>query len=187
MQIGGTNNGVVAGINLTSAELAQINTTSGGTVTIGDAAQTGNITFSIATPATTAGASLDVIQSATSAGQIILDEASGSGTGLNGNASTVTLMPGTGGIQSALYSTGTPLSTNGFVASGATLNLAMGFAPKLGTQLTVVNNTATPAANNLIGGTFSICRRVEPIRQATRVCPTPSKPTTKEATATTWC
>ena len=56
MQIGGTNNAAVAGINLTTAELAQIYTTSTGTVTIGDSLQTGNITFSTATPATTAGA-----------------------------------------------------------------------------------------------------------------------------------
>ena len=56
MQIGGSNNSVVGGINLTSAELAQIYTTAGGTITIGDGQQTGNITFSTATPATTAGA-----------------------------------------------------------------------------------------------------------------------------------
>ena len=58
MQIGGSNNAAVNGIDLTSAELAQIFTTSTGTVTIGDSSQTGSITFSTATPATTPGAAL---------------------------------------------------------------------------------------------------------------------------------
>ena len=54
MSLGGTNN-AVAGINLTDAELAQIQTTATGTVTIGDSSQTGNITFTTATPATDCG------------------------------------------------------------------------------------------------------------------------------------
>ncbi len=155
MLIGGTNSSPVAGINLTSAELARIVTTANGTVTIGDTAQTGNITFSTATPATAVGAALNVLQSTSGAGQIILDSASGSGTVLNGNGGTVTLMPGTGSIQTTLYATGTLLATNGFSASGKSINLALGVAPTLGTQFTVVNNTATPAASNLISGTFS--------------------------------
>ena len=61
MSIGGTNN-AVTGINLTDAELAQIYTTASGTVTFGDSSQTGNITFTTATPATTAGASTVVVQ-----------------------------------------------------------------------------------------------------------------------------
>ncbi|HEY5311060.1 MAG TPA: hypothetical protein VIK18_01030, partial [Pirellulales bacterium] len=155
MLVGGTNGSPVAGINLTSAELAQIFTTSTGTVTIGDGQQTGNITFSTATPATTAGASLNVIQSASGAGQIILDDASGSGTGLNGNGGLVSLTPGTGGIQTTLFSTGTPLASQEFSTSGNPLNLSLGFAPTIGAQLTVVNNTATPVGSNLISGTFS--------------------------------
>jgi len=94
MSIGGTNN-AVAGINLTDAELAQIFTTASGTVTFGDSSQTGNITFTTATPATTPGAATAVVQSTTGPGQIILDD-TGSGTGLNGNSGTVTLTPGTG-------------------------------------------------------------------------------------------
>ncbi|HEY5314842.1 MAG TPA: MBG domain-containing protein, partial [Pirellulales bacterium] len=155
MLVGGTNSSPVAGINLTTAELAQIFTTSTGTVTIGDGQQTGNITFSTATPATTAGASLDVIQSTTGAGQIILDDASGSGTGLNGNGGLVSLTLGTGGIQTTLFSTGTPLASQGFSTSENPLNLSLGFAPTIGAQLTVVDNTATPAGSNLISGTFS--------------------------------
>jgi sugar lactone lactonase YvrE len=155
MLIGGTNSSPVAGINLTTAELAQIQSTSTGTVTIGDSGQTGNITFSTATPATTAGAALNVIQSTAGAGQIILDDGAGSGTGLNGNGGTVTLTPGTGGIQTTLYATGTPLASMGFTTSGMTLNLALGFAPTIGQQLTVVSNTATSAAGNLINGTFT--------------------------------
>ena len=56
MSVGGTNN-AVAGVSLTDAELAQIFTTSTGTVTVGDNAQTGSITFTTATVATTPGAS----------------------------------------------------------------------------------------------------------------------------------
>ncbi len=155
MLIGGTNSTPVAGINLTSAELAQITTTGTGTVTIGDSSQTGNITFSTASPTTTTGTTLNVIQSAAGSGQITLDDASGSATGLNGNGGTVILTPGTGGIQTTLFATGTPLATNGFSASGKTLNLTLGFAPTPGMQLTIINNTATPAASNLISGTFS--------------------------------
>ena len=83
MSIGGTNN-AVTGINLTDAELAQIYTTASGTVTFGDSSQTGNITFTTATPATTPGASTVVVQSTTGPGQIILND-TGTGTGLNGN------------------------------------------------------------------------------------------------------
>ena len=161
MLIGGTNSSPVAGINLTSAELAQIYTTSTGTVTIGDSSQTGNITFSTATPATTAGAGLNVVQSTAGSGEIILDDASGSGTGLNGNGGRVTVTPSTTGIQTTLYATGTPLATKGFTASGTSLNLTLGFAPTIGTQLTVVNNTATPAAGNLINGAFRTWLRAE--------------------------
>ena len=155
MLIGGTNSSPVAGINLSSAELRQIVTTATGLVTIGDVAQTGNITLTTAIPTTTPGASLNVLESATGAGQIILNDATGTGTGLNDNGSEVSLTPGTGGIQSTLYATGTPLVTNGFVASGETLNLALGFAPTIGTKLTVISNTALPASSNPIGGTFT--------------------------------
>src|SRR5262249_41041666 len=44
MQIGGSNNAAVTGINLTSAELATIVTASSGAITIGDSSQTGDIT-----------------------------------------------------------------------------------------------------------------------------------------------
>ena len=155
MLIGGTNSNPVAGVNLTSAELAQIYTTSTGAVTIGDNQQTGNITLSTATPATTPGAAVNVIQSTSGAGQIILDDGAGTATALNGAGGTVALTPGAGGVQTTLFATGIPLATDGFTASGETLNLTLGFAPAPGTQLTLINNTATPAASNPIGGTFS--------------------------------
>ena len=97
MSLGGTNN-AVAGINLTDAELAQIQTISGSTVTLGDSGQTGNITFTTATMATTAGASTVVVESTTGPGQIILDDGGGTGTALNGNGGTISLTAGTGGI-----------------------------------------------------------------------------------------
>ena len=52
MSLGGTNN-AVAGIDLTQGELAQIRTTASGTLTVGDSTQTGNITLTTATLATT--------------------------------------------------------------------------------------------------------------------------------------
>ena len=97
----GSSNDAVTGINLTAAELAQIQTTSTGTVTIGDGSQTGNITFTTATPVTTPGASLVVMQDASGPGQIILDNSGGTATALNGNGSTITLDAGAGGIVAA--------------------------------------------------------------------------------------
>ena len=153
MSIGGTNN-AVAGINLTDAELAQIFTTASGTVTFGDSSQTGNITFTTATPATTAGASTVVLQSPTGPGQIVLDD-TGSGTGLSGNGGSVTLTAGTGGIVTPLNASGVPLASQGFNATGLTLSLSLNFAPTIGTQLMLISNTATPASSHPITGTFA--------------------------------
>ena len=74
MSLGGANS-AVAGINLTDAELAQIQTTATGMLTLGGGGQTGDITFTTATPATTPGASTEVAQYPGIAGQIILDDA----------------------------------------------------------------------------------------------------------------
>ena len=100
MSLGGANN-AVAGINLTDAELAQIQTTATGMVTVGDSTQIGNITFTTATVATTAGVSTLVVQATGGAGQIILDDGAGTATALNGNGGTITLNAGTGGIVAA--------------------------------------------------------------------------------------
>ena len=153
MSLGGTNS-AVAGINLTDAELAQVQTISSGTVTIGDNAQTGNITFTTATVATTAGVPTVVLQSTSGAGQIIIDDA-GTGTGLNGNGGLVSLTPGTGGITAPNSTAGVPLAAQGFNATGLTFTPTLTFAPTRGQQLTLINNTATPAAGNPITGTFS--------------------------------
>lgn len=96
MSLGGTNNTAVAGINLTNAELARIVTTSHGTITFGDTSQTGNITFTTSTPATTAGAATVVVQSG--AGQTIFDDAASTSAALNGAGGAITLTSGTGGI-----------------------------------------------------------------------------------------
>ncbi len=152
MLIGGTISSPIAGINLTSAELAQIQPASGGSLTIGEPLQAGTITFKSATPTTTA-TQLYVMEDTAGTGAIILDDSSG-GTALNGSGGTLTLTAGTGGIQTTLYAIGTPLATNGLSASGP-LNLSLGFAPTIGTQLTVINNTATPAGSNLVSGAFS--------------------------------
>ena len=150
MLLGDTSGGPIAGINLSTAELAQLQPAADGILSIGDPLQTGNITFKAATPAL---APLNVVESTVGGGGIILDDSS-SGTALNGNGGAITLTPGTGGIQTTLYATGTPLTTSGFAASGS-LNLSLGFAPTLGMQFTVVNNTATPAVSSPIDGTFT--------------------------------
>ena len=151
MSFGDANDNTVAGIYLTGAELAQIQTTATGTVTIGDSSQTGNIAFTIATPATTPGASTVVVQDPTGPGQIILDDGAGAGTALDGNGGPVSLTAGAGGIQTTLYATGLPLSAAGFTINQAKLNLALGFAPGPAAELKVVNNTLT----NPINGSFS--------------------------------
>jgi hypothetical protein len=153
MSIGGTNN-AVAGINLTDAELAQIATAAVGTVTFGDSSQTGNIIFTTATPSTTPGASIRVVQSPSGPGQVVLDDA-GNGTGLNGNGGSVTLSPGTGGIVVPLSAAGVPLAVQGFNANGLILTPTLRFAPTLGTQLTLIDNTASPPARHPITGTLA--------------------------------
>jgi hypothetical protein len=153
MNIGGGSPG--EGINLTNAALAQVETTATGTITFGDSTQIGDITFTSATPATTVGAGTVVVQSTTGAGQIVLDDDGGAGMGLDSSGGTVTLTPGTGGIVTPLSATGVPLATQGFNASGLTLTPTLSFVPTADTQLTVINNTATPAAGNPILGTFA--------------------------------
>ncbi len=64
----------MAGINLTDAELAQIQTTAAGSITFGDSSQTGDITFKAVAPATTAGAGIVALQDASGAGAIVLDD-----------------------------------------------------------------------------------------------------------------
>jgi hypothetical protein len=150
----GSATGGTAGINLTDAELAQIYTTSSGTITFGDSSQTGDITFTTVTAATTPGASTLAVESPSGPGQIILDDA-GSATGLNGNGGTVTLTPGAGGIVVPLSAASVPLATDGFNATGLTLGLSLTFAPALGTPLTLISNTAAPPAANPISGTFA--------------------------------
>ena len=146
MSLGGTNNDAVDGINLTSAELARIFTTSTGTVTVGDPTQTGDITFSGATVATTAGAATTVVQSNTGAGQIVLDASNG--IALDGNGGTVTLTPGTGGLSASVPDVGALLATNGFTAAGLTLNLALNAAPTPGQNITLVSDTGSPIDGN---------------------------------------
>jgi hypothetical protein len=50
---------------------------------------------------------------------------------------------------------GVALASNGFTATNLPFSLTLQFAPTLGTQLTIVNNTATPAAGNPIVGTLN--------------------------------
>jgi hypothetical protein len=148
MEIGGTTNAAVNGINLTSAELAQIVTSASGTIAFGDTNQTGNITFAGAKTATTAGASTNVDQSTTGGGQILFDNTNG--IALNGNGGLVSLTPGTGELSGTLNTTGALIASNGFTASGLTLSLALGFAPSSATTITLVADSGTP-----ISGSFN--------------------------------
>ena len=87
LSLGGADD-AVAGINLTDAELARIQTITGGTLTIGDSDQTGDIMFITAKmPASKATV---VLQSTSGGGKVLLD-GSGTSTGLDGNGGTVTL------------------------------------------------------------------------------------------------
>ena len=126
MSLGGAND-AVAGVNLTDAELAQIQTTAIGTLTFGDSAQIGDITFTMATPATTAGTSIVVVQASDGPGRIVLE---GDGTDLNGNGGTVALTSGASNIVAPLSPAGAPLITQGFNATGLTLTPTLDFAPR---------------------------------------------------------
>jgi hypothetical protein len=90
----------VAGINLGSAELADIHITPTGTLTFGDDSQTGDITFRTARPTTTAGAAIVVKQAPGGPGEVVLDDA-GAGSALDANSRTVRLVAGAGGIVAA--------------------------------------------------------------------------------------
>ena len=127
MQVGTTTNSLGTGIYLTNDELAQLYTTATGSITFGDPLQTGNITFTTATPATTAGTAINAVESTSGAGAIVLDTNSGAGTALNGNGGQVSLTPGSGGIETSL-SSATALATDGFTPNGA-LNLTLGSKP----------------------------------------------------------
>jgi hypothetical protein len=99
MLLGDTSN-PVDGINLSSAELADIRTTPTGTLNFGDDSQTGDITFRTARPATTAGAAIVVKQAPAGPGKVVLDDA-GAGIALDGNGRSVRLTAGAGGIVAA--------------------------------------------------------------------------------------
>jgi ligand-binding sensor domain-containing protein len=158
MSIGGNASG--ANINLTNAELGQIFTTAAGSITFGDSAQTGAITFQDATPATTAGASVVVQQSATGAGQIMLNTSSG--IALSADNGNVTLNAGTGGIAaSATSSTAevasshtVTLNTTGAIGSaGSRVQFDAVYAP----GGVVVGSTLKPSGIYLGGlGNFTL-------------------------------
>jgi len=86
---------------------------------------------------------------------IILDDGLGTGTALDGNGGTCNSdhrewrhrNPDTTGTM-------WPLATQGFNATGLMLTPTPYFTPSPGTQLTLINNTATPAASNPITGCF---------------------------------
>jgi hypothetical protein len=103
----GADPGPSAGLSLSSAELARIFTTDSGTITFGDAAQTGNITFAAA-PATP-GAGVAALQAVGGPGAIVLDGSAG--TALAAGSGNVRLSAGAGGIvalgaASSIASTG---------------------------------------------------------------------------------
>ncbi|MCY2996416.1 MAG: autotransporter-associated beta strand repeat-containing protein, partial [Planctomycetota bacterium] len=166
----------VTGINLSDAELACLRTAADGTFTLGDSSQTGNITFTTATLATTAGAATVVVQSPSGGGKIVLDDG-GTGPALNGNGGTVSLTAGTVGIQAATV-------TNAFAEIANATAVTLSSAAGIGTttqalQLGATNLTSQSSASqflsalapvsitsvdagtstiNLLGGTFNLTR-----------------------------
>jgi autotransporter-associated beta strand protein len=144
MSLGGTND-AVAGVNLTDAELSQIRTTSAGAITIGDAAQIGNIILTTATPAVTLGASTIITQAAGGAGRIILDDEAGAGMALNGNGGTIALNAGKGGIQ-ALTTPNTVAEIGN--ATAATLNSSGGIGTVQPLQIAATALTTNSSANH---------------------------------------
>ncbi|HET6884554.1 MAG TPA: hypothetical protein VFI31_30650, partial [Pirellulales bacterium] len=144
MQIGGSNNSAVSGINLTSAELSRIVTAASGAITFGDASQTGNITFTTANPATTPGAGVSVNQSGT--GQIILDDGSGSAAALTAGGGAVTLNAGSGGIVE-LSTDKTGIADFASASSVALAGGALGSSSKP-LQFAATNLTTNTSASN---------------------------------------
>ena len=146
MSLGGTNN-AVNGIDLTDAELAQIETTSSGTVTFGDSSQTGNITCTTATLATTAGAAAAIVQSTSGGGQIILDDGAGTAIALNGNGGPLRLAAGAGGIVAAAANTAGPADLGGATTTSLVSGGPLGTSSQP-LQLGATNLDSNTAANN---------------------------------------
>jgi sugar lactone lactonase YvrE len=142
MSLGGADN-AVAGVNLTDAELARIVTGPLGSVVFGDAGQTGDITFTTATPATTSGASVVVRQSPAGPGKIVLDDdAAGTpGVALNGNGGAVSLTAGASGIVAA-----NPTDGSAEIATRRSVTLDTPGGIGSGTNRVQFDATATPAA-----------------------------------------
>ena len=146
MSLGGTNTAVI-GVNLTDTELTRITTLASGTITVGDSGQTGDITFSTATVATTAGAATTALQSTAGADKIVLDNGTGTGTALNGNSGNVSLTAVAGGIVEA--ATNTTAATD----IGSATNTALVSAGAIGinslpVQIGATNLDANTSANN---------------------------------------
>src|SRR5262249_54108580 len=151
MSIGGADN-AVSGINLTDSELAQLVTTSSGTITFGDTGQIGDITFTTALPATTAGSGIVVLQSTSGPGQIILDNNPSGGPGVALAASgTISLTAGTGGIVEAfgprsslpdIATSGTSVTIDTAAPVGSPTN-PIGFANESAAQQVISIGTTT--------------------------------------------
>jgi hypothetical protein len=143
------------GVNLSDAELAQIFTTAGGTVTFGDPTQTGNITFADATPASTPGASVVVLQAPTGPGAIILD--STAGTALAAGSGNVSLSAGSGGIVAIGDATNPSIASSGQVSLDATGGIGaaadpIGFEPTATATTVTVGTSSVPGRGVYLGG-----------------------------------
>jgi uncharacterized repeat protein (TIGR03803 family) len=147
MSLGGTNNAAVAGVNLTSAELGRIYTAPG-TITFGDGSQTGNITFTTASPGATIGTAIVAVQASGGPGTIILDDGAGSGTALSASGGTISLTAGTGGIVALSGSN----STAELATSGTTITLnTVGPIGTSSNRIQFADNTNLAQQNVVIG------------------------------------
>ena len=140
MNIGGTNINVVNGINLTSTELTRLIVASGGTIVFGDTNQTGNITFSGAGPTNYTYVEVEVLQSPTGPGQVVLQEPGPGGIALNDINGLVSISPGTGNILAEVYpgNSGEPLSAATFYMTGLTIDFALQALPTADSVITAV-------------------------------------------------
>jgi DNA-binding beta-propeller fold protein YncE len=134
----------VNGINLSSAELADIQTTATGTLTFGDDSQTGDITFRTARPASASGTAIVIKQAPDGPGRIVLDDA-GAGSALDANGRSVRLTAGAGGVVAAN-------TAPGLLEIATTAPVTLDTAGTAGTAASPLHVAAATLAAHAAGG-----------------------------------
>lgn len=127
MNLGGTNNSVVAGINLTSAELARLFPGTNGTITFGDSNQTADITSTTTLLTGTPGSNTVVQQAATK--QMVT----------NGGANFDAVINGT----TAKTQYGQISTSSSVVLTNSTLTFSGSYTPSRNNSFLLINNTGS--------------------------------------------